>query len=116
MLPYLDIPIQHCNDRVLKAMNRRGDKAELLALFRKLRARIPSLVLRTSLITGLPFEDEAAFEELCEFLQEVRIERAGVFLILRRRDAGGAYAEPCGHRRGRAPGGAGGGRTVPDHG
>ena len=79
VLPYLDIPIQHCNDRVLKAMNRRGDKAELLALFRKLRERIPDLVLRTSLITGLPFEDEAAFEELCEFLQEVRIERAGVF-------------------------------------
>ena len=63
----------------LRAINRRGDKAELLALFRKLRERIPSLVLRTSLITGLPFEDEAAFEELCEFLQEVRIERAGVF-------------------------------------
>ena len=79
VLPYLDIPIQHCNDRVLKAMNRRGDKAELLALFRKLRARIPGLVLRTSLIAGLPYEDEAAFEELCEFLQEVRIERAGVF-------------------------------------
>ena len=79
VLPYLDIPIQHCNDKVLKAMNRRGDKAELLALFRKLRERIPDLVLRTSLITGLPFEDEAAFEELCEFLQEVRIERAGVF-------------------------------------
>ena len=76
---YLDIPIQHCNDKVLKAMNRRGDKVELLALFRKLRGRIPGLVLRTSLITGLPYEDEAAFEELCEFLQEVRIERAGVF-------------------------------------
>ena len=79
VLPYLDIPIQHCNDKVLKAMNRRGDKAELLALFRKLRTRIPGLVLRTSLIAGLPYEDEAAFEELCEFLQEVRIERAGVF-------------------------------------
>ena len=79
VLPYLDIPIQHCNDKVLKAMNRRGDKAELLALFRKLRGRIPGLVLRTSLIAGLPYEDEAAFEELCEFLQEVRIERAGVF-------------------------------------
>ena len=76
---YLDIPIQHCNDKVLRAMNRRGDKAELLALFRELRARIPGLVLRTSLITGLPFEDEAAFEELCDFLREVRIERAGVF-------------------------------------
>ena len=79
VLPYLDIPIQHCNDKVLRAMNRRGDKAELLALFRELRARIPGLVLRTSLITGLPFEDEAAFEELCDFLREVRIERAGVF-------------------------------------
>ena len=79
VLPYLDIPIQHCNDKVLRAMNRRGDKAELLALFRQLRERIPGLVLRTSLITGLPFEDEAAFEELCEFLREVRIERAGVF-------------------------------------
>ena len=79
VLPYLDIPIQHCNDKVLKTMNRRGDKVELLALFHKLRARIPRLVLRTSLITGLPYEDEAAFEELCEFLQEVRIERAGVF-------------------------------------
>ena len=79
ILKYLDIPIQHCNDRVLKLMNRRGDKQYLLDLFEKLRARIPDLVLRTSLITGLPGEDEAAFEELCDFLREVRIERAGVF-------------------------------------
>lgn len=79
ILNYLDIPIQHCNDRVLKAMNRRGDKAELLALFTTLRERIPDLVLRTSLIAGLPYEDEAAFDELCEFLAEVGIERAGVF-------------------------------------
>ena len=79
ILPYLDIPIQHCNDQILKAMNRRDTKAEILALFAKLRERIPGLVLRTSLITGLPYEDEAAFEELCEFLRETRIERAGVF-------------------------------------
>ena len=79
VLKYLDIPIQHCNDRVLKRMNRRGDKQYLLDLFRKLRERIPGLVLRTSLITGLPGEDEAAFEELCDFLRQVRIERAGVF-------------------------------------
>ena len=79
ILNYLDLPIQHCNDRVLKAMNRRDTKAELLALFEKLRARIPGLVLRTSLITGLPYEDEDAFAELCDFLREVRIERAGVF-------------------------------------
>ena len=79
ILKYLDIPIQHCNDRVLSAMNRRGDKEYLLSLFRKLREKIPGLVLRTSLIAGLPGEDEAAFEELCGFLQEVRIERTGVF-------------------------------------
>ena len=79
ILPYLDIPIQHCNDTILKLMNRRDTKAELTALIEKLRAKIPGLVLRTSLITGLPGEDEEAFEELCEFLREVRIERAGVF-------------------------------------
>ena len=79
VLKYLDIPIQHCNDRILAAMNRRGDKKYLLALFRKLRERIPRLVLRTSIITGLPYEGEAEFEELCGFLREVKIERAGVF-------------------------------------
>lgn len=79
LLRYLDLPIQHCNDRILQAMNRRDRKAELLTLFDKLRSRLPGLVLRTSLITGLPYEDEAAFDELCAFLREVRIERAGVF-------------------------------------
>ena len=79
IVKYLDIPIQHCNDGILKAMNRRDTKAELLDLFGKLRARIPGLVLRTSLITGLPGEGEAELEELCQFLRETRIERAGVF-------------------------------------
>ncbi len=79
VLKYLDVPIQHCNDTVLRTMNRRGDKAYLTALFAKLRARIPGLVLRTSIITGLPGEGAAEFEELCDFLREVKIERAGVF-------------------------------------
>ena len=79
IVPYLDIPIQHCNDGILKAMNRRDTKAELLELFSKLRERIPGLVLRTSLITGLPGEGEEELAELCDFLREVRIERAGVF-------------------------------------
>ena len=79
ILKYLDIPIQHCNDEVLRAMNRRNTKEELLELFYTLRGRIDGLVLRTSLITGLPFEDEDAFDELCRFLREVQIERAGVF-------------------------------------
>ena len=78
IVKYLDIPIQHCNDAILKAMNRRDTKAELLELFAKLRARIPGLVLRTSLITGLPGEGEAELEELCDFLRQTRIERAGV--------------------------------------
>ena len=79
IVPYLDIPIQHCNDGILKAMNRRDTKAELLELFSKLRERIPGLVLRTSLITGLPGEGEEELAELCDFLRQVRIERAGVF-------------------------------------
>ena len=76
---YMDIPIQHCNDDILRAMRRRETKAGLHQLFKKLRSRIPGLVLRTSIITGLPYEDEAAFEELCGFLQEEKIQRAGAF-------------------------------------
>ena len=79
VVKYLDIPIQHINNKILKSMNRRGDGDEIRALFKKLRERIPNLVLRTSLIAGLPGEGEAEFEELCEFLREARIERAGVF-------------------------------------
>ena len=79
ILPYLDIPMQHCNDTILKAMNRRDTKADLVALVEKLRARIPNLVLRTSLIAGLPYEGEEEFEELAEFIREMRIERAGIF-------------------------------------
>ena len=79
IVKYLDIPIQHINNAILKRMNRRGTGDEIRALFRTLRARIPGLVLRTSLIAGLPGEGEAEFEELCEFLKEARIERAGVF-------------------------------------
>ena len=79
IVKYLDIPIQHIDSAVLKRMNRRGSGEEIRALFRKLRERIPGLVLRTSLITGLPGEGETEFEELCEFLREARIERVGVF-------------------------------------
>ena len=79
VVKYLDIPIQHINDGILKAMNRRGTGGEIRSLFKTLRQRIPGLVLRTSLISGLPGEGEAEFEELCEFLKEARIERVGVF-------------------------------------
>lgn len=76
---YLDIPIQHCNDGILKAMRRRNTKQEIINLFAKLRSAMPDVVLRTSLICGLPGEGEAEFEELCAFLREQRIQRCGVF-------------------------------------
>ena len=79
IVKYLDIPIQHCNSKILKLMNRRGDGDFLRQLFAKLRARIPGLVLRTSVITGLPGEGEEEFAELCEFLKETRLERVGAF-------------------------------------
>jgi subtilisin family serine protease len=71
IVKYLDIPIQHCNSKILKLMNRRGDGAFLRELFAKLRQRIPGLVLRTSVITGLPGESEAEFDELCQFLKDL---------------------------------------------
>ncbi len=79
IVKYLDIPIQHINDKILKSMNRHGTGDDIRKLFKTLRQRIPDLVLRTSLIAGLPGESEAEFEELCEFLKEARIERTGVF-------------------------------------
>lgn len=79
IVKYLDIPIQHCNDKILKLMNRRGDGKFLRELFAKLRSRIPGLILRTSVITGLPGEGEEEFSELCEFLKEQRLERVGAF-------------------------------------
>ena len=79
IVKYLDIPIQHCNDHILELMNRRGNGAFLRQLFKKLRAENPGLVIRTSLITGLPGEGEEEFQELLDFLKEVRLERAGAF-------------------------------------
>lgn len=79
IVKYLDIPIQHINDGILRRMNRRGNSAYLKTLFSKLREKIPGLVLRTSLITGLPGEGEAEFEELCGFLKQYRLERVGAF-------------------------------------
>lgn len=79
IVKYLDIPIQHCNSKILKLMNRRGDGEFLRELFAKLRSHIPGLILRTSVITGLPGEGEQEFAELCDFLKELRLERVGAF-------------------------------------
>ena len=79
IVKYLDMPIQHTNDRVLKAMNRRLTKAKLFDLVPKLRAQIPGLVLRSSIIVGFPSETAAEFDELCEDLVELDLDHVGVF-------------------------------------
>ncbi len=79
IVKYLDIPIQHCNSKILDLMNRRGNGEYLKTLFDLLREKIPGLVLRTSVITGLPGEGEEEFAELCDFLKEMRLERVGAF-------------------------------------
>jgi ribosomal protein S12 methylthiotransferase len=79
IVPYLDMPLQHINDRVLKRMQRRVNREETETLLRKLRSAIPGLALRTTFIAGFPGETDAEFEELCDFVQETRFERLGVF-------------------------------------
>ena len=79
VVPYLDLPIQHCNDRILAAMNRRGSRAELEDVIRRLRAAIPGLTLRTTLIAGFPGETEEEYAELCDFVRTVQFDRLGCF-------------------------------------
>ena len=80
---YIDIPMQHADGEVLKAMNRKGDKQSLLALVNKLRDRIPDIVIRTTFITGFPGESEDAFTTLSEFVNEARLDRVGCFAYSR---------------------------------
>ena len=79
IVKYLDIPLQHISDRILRAMNRRGTGAEIREVIAKLRSRVPGIALRTTFITGFPGETEEDFEELCEFVRETRFERMGCF-------------------------------------
>lgn len=80
---YLDIPLQHISDPVLSRMNRRGGAAEIRALIAKLRAEIPDIALRTSLIVGFPGETEDDFRKLLQFVEEARFDRLGVFCYSR---------------------------------
>lgn len=79
LVPYFDIPIQHCNGDILKSMNRPGNRETLEALVQKIRATVPNVTLRTTLITGFPGEGEAEFCELCEFVRAMRFDRLGCF-------------------------------------
>lgn len=79
IVPYLDMPLQHINDRLLRRMQRRVNRAETEDLLGRLRSAIPGLAVRTTFIVGFPGETEAEFDELSEFVQAARFERAGVF-------------------------------------
>ncbi|MDR3633944.1 MAG: radical SAM protein, partial [Isosphaeraceae bacterium] len=79
VIPYLDMPLQHINDRMLKMMNRRHTRGETQEILTRLRADVPGLVLRTTFIVGFPGETEAEFEELLAFVRDSRFERLGVF-------------------------------------
>ncbi len=93
IVKYLDMPIQHCNDEILKRMNRPSTKAKLLDVIGKLRAKMPDIVLRTTLIAGFPGETQEQFEELCEFVNEVKFQRLGCF----------AYSQEDGTKAGAFP-------------
>lgn len=79
IVKYLDLPLQHCHNRILKAMNRRGDEKTLLNLVSHIREKVPGITLRTTLITGFPGEGEEEFEALDRFVAQAKFDRLGVF-------------------------------------
>ena len=86
ILKYIDLPIQHISDHMLKAMNRHGDSAMIKSVIAKLRKEIPDIMIRTTFIVGFPGETEEDFTELCEFVKETKFDRAGVFTYSREED------------------------------
>ena len=93
ILKYIDIPIQHISDPVLRRMNRHGDSAMIKDAIRRLREAVPGIVLRSTLIVGFPGETDEDFEQLCEFVKEAKIERLGAFTYSREEDTP-AYSFP----------------------
>ena len=83
---YIDLPLQHCNGEILRRMNRRGNRETLSVLLKKIRDRIPGVVLRTTFITGFPGETEEQFEELAQFANDIRFERLGCFAYSQEED------------------------------
>ena len=86
LTPYFDIPIQHASSKILKAMNRRGDKQFLLNLFRKIKSLVPNAILRTTLIVGFPGETEEDFNELLDFIKVVEFDHLGAFTYSKEED------------------------------
>ncbi len=94
LVHYLDLPIQHINDGVLKAMNRHGDGALIKDTIARIRSAVPDIVLRSTGIVGFPGESEEAFEEFCDFIKEVKFDKFGTFPYSREEDTP-AYDLPC---------------------
>lgn len=90
LVKYIDMPLQHCNKDILKRMGRKGSREEFTALIKKLREKIPGLVLRTTFITGFPGETEEQFTELAEFVNEIKFERMGCFPYSQEEDTAAA--------------------------
>lgn len=86
ILKYIDIPMQHCNDRILKKMNRTGNKAQLMDVINKLREKVDGIVIRTSMMVGFPSETEEEFEELTLFCKEIKFDRMGCFAYSQEED------------------------------
>lgn len=93
IVKYIDLPLQHCDGRILRAMNRRGDKESLLTLVSHIREKIPGVVLRTTLITGFPGETEEDFASLSDFVAQTRFERLGCFAYSREEDTPAALMD-----------------------
>ena len=94
ILKYMDIPLQHSENRVLKLMNRKGTREGYLALFKKLRARIPNMAIRSTFISGFPTETEEEFEGMKAFIQEARLINCGFFAYSREPDTGAYRLKP----------------------
>lgn len=94
IVKYLDMPVQHASDAILKRMGRRTNQKELRERIQKLRQEIPDIVLRTSLITGFPTETEGDFEELCDFVREIKFDRLGVFTYSKEEGTPAAKLKP----------------------
>lgn len=86
LLPYVDIPLQHVNDEVLKNMNRSTNKKDIISLIDKLRKEIPNIIIRSTFIIGFPGETNEQFMELVDFLKEMKLDRVGVFEYSREED------------------------------
>ena len=93
IVKYIDLPLQHCSGRVLRAMNRRGDKESLLTLVSHIREKIPGVILRTTMIAGFPGETDDDFEELSDFVAQARFERLGCFAYSQEEDTPAALMD-----------------------